>query len=232
METIRYWAIAGEFLDDPLDPVTGAYGELGAIAHHLWVGDAVLHARWDFDERTAHIGAIGRVEATDTANETARIEWRVADFSITPGPNGRRYWATRPYFILDAKRARAYGLPEKFSTAFEDGTWLTYRISDDYTTRNTTGPRLPSLERREGFVYLMESDGEYKIGKAVDVERRLKRLRFESGREIEVLHCIASADYSQTEWDLHQRFADKRTHGEWFALEPPDLEWILAQTRL
>jgi hypothetical protein len=72
----------------------------------------------------------------------------------------------------------------------------------------------------------------------IETERRSKtmieneRFRFESGREIEVLHCIASADYSQTEWDLHQRFADKRTHGEWFALEPPDLEWILAQTRL
>ncbi|MBC8363453.1 MAG: GIY-YIG nuclease family protein [Actinobacteria bacterium] len=114
----------------------------------------------------------------------------------------------------------------------DDDTWLTYRISDDYTTRNATGERLPSLEKREGFVYLMESEGEYKIGKAVDIERRRKRLVLELGREIEVLHSITSDDYSQTEWDLHQRFADKRTHGEWFALDPPDIAWIQSQERL
>ena len=232
MATVRYWAISGEFLDDALDPVTDAYGQLGALAHHLWVGDAVIHALWDFDELSARISAIGRVDAADPASGTARIDWRVADFAITPGPNGRRHWAIKPYFILDAKRARAYELPRRFAAAFDDDTWLTYRISDDYTTRNATGERLPSLEKREGFVYLMESEGEYKIGKAVDIERRRKRLVLELGREIEVLHSITSDDYSQTEWDLHQRFADKRTHGEWFALDPPDIAWIQSQERL
>jgi|TARA_B100000315_G_scaffold246425_1_gene273676 hypothetical protein len=230
--TVRYWAISSDFLDDALDPVASEYKNLGALAHHLWVRDAVLHALWDFDERSARIGAVGRIDAVDPAEGSARIEWRVTDFPVTPGPNGRRHWATKPYFILDAKRARDYGLPEQFATAFEDDAWRGHRITDDYMTRNVTGERLPSLEKREGFVYLMESEAEYKIGKAVDIERRRKRLILDLGCEIGVLHAIASDDYSQAEWDLHQRFADKRIHGEWFALEPADIKWICAQERL
>lgn len=231
MATIRYWAISGDFLDDSSGPEPYAYKDLGALAHHLWIGDAVLRSHWDFDDRFASIDAVGGVTSADPTTEFASIDWRPASFTITPGPNGRRHWATKPHFILSAKRVRAYEFPERLARAFDDDAWLHHRISDAYPVRNPTGERLPSLERREGFVYLMASEGEYKIGKAVDIERRRKRLELELQRDIEVLHAIHCDDYSQAEWDLHKRFADKRTHGEWFDLDPDDIEWFLSKER-
>ena len=105
MATIRYWAISGDFLDDSSGPEPYAYKDLGALAHHFWVGDAVLRSHWDFDDRCASIDAVGCVTGADPAVESATIDWRPASFTITPGPNGRRHWATKPHFILSAKRS-------------------------------------------------------------------------------------------------------------------------------
>ncbi len=231
VETVKYWIIDTGALHETDGDEPGQYRELGNLAYHLTVGNGVLRARYDTVARKAHMSAVGCVESVDPEAGMATVDWRPADFEITPSPAGRRHWE-KPYFILNAKRARAYELPAKFADAFADPDWLGRKIIDEFHIRNTIDGRLPSLDTQEGFVYLMQWEDEYKIGKAVDVERRQKRLARELDRDITVLHRIFSADYTRAESDLHRKYDDKRLHGEWFALAADDVAWLLSIDRL
>ena len=232
MTSTKYWVIDTGALQGELNENIGRYHDLGNLAHHLWEGDGVLKVRYNTISQSAQIEALGRATATNAEDGTASISWQAVDFEIIPGPKGRRHWETKAYFILNAQRARSYELPEKFADAFGDNTWLTHKIHDSYYHRNELGGQLPTLDVREGFVYLMQWEDEYKIGKAVDIERRRKRLSGELNRDITVLHRIFSHDYTRAESDLHRKYASKRLHGEWFALEAEDIAWLLSIDQL
>lgn len=72
-----------------------------------------------------------------------------------------------------------------------------------------------------GFIYVVESDGKYKIGLTRDVRRRVKQL----GNPV-VVASYESSDVYKDEADLHKKFSEKRIVGEWFDLSPSDLEAI------
>ena len=229
--TVKYWVIDAGALHEAEGDEPGQYRDLGTLAYHLAVGHGVLRAPYDTVAKKAEMDAVGRIESVDSEDGVATVDWRPADFEITPSPNGRRHWEKR-YFPLDAKRARAYELPAKFAEAFGDPDWLSHKITDGFLIRNDkTGDR-PSLQVEEGYVYLMQWEDEYKIGKAVDVERRRKRIASELDRDITVLHQIFSTDYTRAEFDLHRKYEDKCIHGEWFALDDDDVAWIMSIDRL
>lgn len=75
-----------------------------------------------------------------------------------------------------------------------------------------TGPK----EQPVGFVYLIGSKANtlVKIGKAVDVPKRLKGIQAMSPMRLEVLWQTEGAH--SLEQALHERFAKFRQHGEWF----------------
>ena len=111
--TVKYWVIDAGALHEADGDEPGQYRDLANLAYHLAVGDGVLRARYDTVAKTAHMDAVGRIESVDPEAGLATVEWHPADFEIVPGPNGRRHWEQKPYFILNAKRARAYELPSK-----------------------------------------------------------------------------------------------------------------------
>ncbi|TGE29712.1 GIY-YIG nuclease family protein [Hymenobacter metallicola] len=78
---------------------------------------------------------------------------------------------------------------------------------------------------RPGWVYLMynQRNGYYKIGYSAVPEFREKTLQSE---EPEVVLLCAWEGSTADERDLHQRFADKRLRGEWFALTALDVESV------
>src|SRR5688572_6713861 len=72
-----------------------------------------------------------------------------------------------------------------------------------------------------GFVYFIESQsGLWKIGKAIDVEKRKRDLQVASPVKLEVRHTIATDRAYKLENMLHRTFAKspphRRVHGEWF----------------
>ena len=225
---VKYWVIDKGVLHKAEGGKPGQYRDLANLAYHLTVGDGVLRARYDTVAMKAHMNAIGRIESVDAEAGLATVEWRTADFEIEPGPHGRRHWEQKPHFILNAKRVRSYEIPTIFAEAFGNPDWLSYKIIDAFLSRNNKDELLPTLNVQEGFVYLMKWEDEYKIGKAVNVERRQKRIERELGREITVLHRIFSNDYTKAEADLHRKYKDKCLHGEWFSLNDDDLEWLMS----
>lgn len=69
------------------------------------------------------------------------------------------------------------------------------------------------------FVYLLQSDnGLYKIGKAVNVKRRVSEIATISSHVVTLIHTIETDDAGRAEKYWHERFAKKRIRGEWFAL--------------
>lgn len=82
-------------------------------------------------------------------------------------------------------------------------------------------------KRLDGFVYLIRShDGLYKIGRTNNLANRLHEYRVHWSSEVHFDHTITCQDSYKAERILHQRYADKRVRGEWFALTADDVETI------
>lgn len=79
----------------------------------------------------------------------------------------------------------------------------------------------------QGWVYLIEADnGLYKLGRSDDVWSRFGALSTENAAHLTLRHAIYTADYVASEGWLHKQFAAKRHHGEWFRLQPEDIDWF------
>lgn len=74
----------------------------------------------------------------------------------------------------------------------------------------------------EGFVYLVEYSGIYKIGKAVDVQKRLVSFALLPG-PITLVHTFKSTQPRRAEIALHRKYELKRIRGEWFRLSGEDV---------
>ncbi len=75
-----------------------------------------------------------------------------------------------------------------------------------------------------GYVYLVRSGKFYKIGFTENHWRRKSELHMQTAEGITEIHTIAAIDDAPgIERYWHERFKEKRQHGEWFDLSPEDI---------
>lgn len=90
----------------------------------------------------------------------------------------------------------------------------------------------PAIARRRspvnGWVYfaLAEDSGRFKIGKAKDVEKRLKSVQTGCSEELSVYGVLPAVDPLAMERAIHKRFAHWRIRGEWFEATDEILDFI------
>ncbi len=79
-----------------------------------------------------------------------------------------------------------------------------------------------------GYVYLVGSTvGLTKIGITADLKNRLAQLRSSSPVPLFLLGAFLDKQCEAIETELHNRYASKKTRGEWYALEIGDIKDIL-----
>lgn len=90
-----------------------------------------------------------------------------------------------------------------------------------FCKERTSKKQLPG----EGYVYMIRhgSRNEYKIGSTKDVLRREGEIKFQLPEKVKSIHKIKTDDPRGVEAYWHNRFAEKRTNGEWFRLDKADV---------
>ena len=90
--------------------------------------------------------------------------------------------------------------------------------------------RPPPAEKTEqvergttGIVYMLQAGDRYKIGRTNHLGRRDYEISRQSPVEIQHVHSFVTDDPIGIESYWHERFADKRVHGEWFELSRADV---------
>lgn len=89
-------------------------------------------------------------------------------------------------------------------------------------------PQQPEVEKQkqQGYVYLIGGGGFYKIGKAINLDRRLNQISPKLPFEVSLIHSIETDDISEMEEAFHEMFAPKRANGEWFRLNQEDIDYL------
>lgn len=135
------------------------------------------------------------------------------------------------------KKAVPY-LPNK--TILSKTAWLRMRAAvdayynsvsiedvDAYNARVKSQIIATGANPQMGHIYLLSSSvGYYKIGKAIDVEFRLRQHLRDYPIRIEIVHTISCPNMSQAESFLLSTFSDQRVQGEWFSLTADDVAWV------
>lgn len=78
-----------------------------------------------------------------------------------------------------------------------------------------------------GYIYLLHCEGRYKIGRTTQKpEDRIAQISTGIPFETTLICAMGVEDCIAAEQQLHDRFSDKRHRGEWFELDPEDIEYI------
>lgn len=77
-----------------------------------------------------------------------------------------------------------------------------------------------------GYIYLIcdPNQNVYKIGVTKNlVQDRIKKLQTGNASELHIIHTIETEYPFRLETMLHNKFKDKKVHGEWYSLSQDDI---------
>ena len=84
---------------------------------------------------------------------------------------------------------------------------------------------------KAGYVYVIRADtGHYKIGRTNNIPNRMRLFAVKLPFDFEVITYFPCEDMYEAESHLHQFFSGQRTNGEWFNLNPGNIEALKAVT--
>lgn len=115
----------------------------------------------------------------------------------------------------------------------EDGRDVEFRRAIAYNCRAAAARGLDYLPAMAGLIYAINAaSGLTKIGRTRHPLKRLTTLQTGSPERLWLVACFSSPRVHRAEALLHQRYAKYRSHGEWFRLPLPEIEWLASLTCL
>ena len=151
--------------------------------------------------------------------------WTNSDGSVEATDQGGFYMTREEYEALKS------GL-DKFFSSVPDGYIEKYNaeLHDHYFNRENAPAEKQERKKTPGFIYVIKSGEYHKIGRTINLERRLRDISSTVGpiAELALVHSFGVDDTIQAEAELHERFSDKRIRGrgEWFDLSQEDVDYI------
>jgi hypothetical protein len=89
-----------------------------------------------------------------------------------------------------------------------------------------------NLPKTSGYVYLIQSPTKYfKIGRTKDPDDRIRTFEVKLPFEVEYVCLIKAFDMYRLEKELHEKYDNKRSNGEWFELTEADVMEIKEMAR-
>ena len=176
------------------------------------VGDGLVLANWNDNTYKGEVSFIGIVVG-GIDNETKKIPvvWLEKSFELLPNSSGYQYWR-KDFFKFAAAPTKRYGLKQHFEELnnFDDNGGITK----------------PPSSNSSGYVYIIESEYGYKIGKTKSLKNRSQLFGVKMPFDFSFIYTFFSEKFSTLEVDLHCKFANKRINGEWFQLTKDELQEI------
>ena len=159
-------------------------------------------------------------------NSIPYMDARALIIEMFGSDNDAEYYGMEPdYHPQEKQQALALIMSEGY--AFDMDEQLRDAIARMASSKRTHPKVTNKRSPRPGFVYVLQGpDGNYKIGRTIDYRGRIDSLTVKLPFDVHPLMVIRSDDYCALEKMLHDRFADKRVRGEWFALSEQDIQHI------
>lgn len=178
---------------------------------HLWAGQSCFWLTFD-DFLNGRKSAIGN-ERVDQGVGIPANELREALNSLL-----KKGFLHR----LPVEHDEVYEL--NFESDVPDDAWGDNPNSAGKSWTNVPKPK----KTTPGYIYVLRGGMLYKIGRSANPKVRFRSLSTVSPVELEVVCLAETHDMVGVETQLHERFADRRQQGEWFALTDDDVNSIRA----
>jgi hypothetical protein len=205
------------------------------IAEHEWRGvhwprwtDAVVEAGLKPLERTAAFSA--EEILFQLANLTRKIgRYPTTAEMLIAGRGNKEFPGQRPIVKRLGDKVEVFQMVRDYCASREDFEDVSAILNQESGNKNIenglnktrigAGKSKPS-----GYVYLVKSGKLYKIGCSENHWRRKSELHKQTSEGISEVHTISALDDAPgIERYWHERFKEKRQHGEWFDLSPDDI---------
>ena len=101
------------------------------------------------------------------------------------------------------------------------------QISNDLRTYEERKDDVGDYKKKRGYIYLLKSNGIYKIGRSLNIKSRIDLYRTENPFGIRLIFQKEVDDYVKVESILLEKFKENKVKGkEWFDLNLKDVRWI------
>ena len=118
----KFWRLAPSVAADPAaiigeSVLTSPPELIGKITRN----DGIVVACWDSARDQGRVHALGIVQNVNKVTGAATVDWRRANFTVQPSPQGRSKWNNMTHFKFEPSVATRYRLIEYFDDAFSAG---------------------------------------------------------------------------------------------------------------
>jgi len=218
----NFWRIAPQNKSKTLEMVENSllYTPEGLIMK-LRPQHGIVLADWNEGSKLGEVVAFGIVKSIEISSGHIEAQWARADNTFRPVQQAWRFWRNekKGFFKFPDNIVLRYALDDLFSEHFPG--------MDDYQYGSTTGfannKKPGGYKEIPGFVYVIQSEFGYKIGKTVNLKSRTRLFEVKLPFKIELVHYAWFDNYSKAEREFHDMYAEKRLEGEWFSLTDTDL---------
>ena len=177
-------------------------------------------------------------ESQLTYKERARVsKARLKDLLQTPDyfyfftrSDGRLFFTTNRCPIPKKEKLKEYrDFLNKIIKDYDNQAYQYGKLLEELELEKNINPPVTEPRPVKGFVYLLKSDGYYKIGKTIKPKDRLVRYEAENPHPIEVVHKKLVNDYTKSERKLLDKFADFKFRGEWFKFTKKQVDEVISE---